>query len=31
MLSITTDDEFIEMERDSVTVYIEDALEIECG
>ena len=31
MLSITTDDEFIEMERASVTVYIEDALEIECG
>ena len=31
VLSLTTDDEFIDISRDSVTVYIEDGLEIECG
>ena len=31
VLSLSTDDEFIEIGRDSVTVYIEDGLEIECG
>ena len=30
-LTLTTDDEFIEITRDSVTVYIEDFMEIECG
>ncbi|CAI8016676.1 FRAS1-related extracellular matrix protein 2, partial [Geodia barretti] len=30
VLSLTTDDEFIDISRDSVTVYIEDGLEIEC-
>ena len=31
VLSLTTDDEFIDIRTDSVTVYIEDQQEIECG
>lgn len=30
-LTLTTDDEFIDISHDSVTVYIEDFNEIECG
>lgn len=30
-LSLTTDEEFINISRGSVNVYIEDAQEIECG
>ena len=31
ILSLSTSDEFINIPRDSVTVYIEDSMEIECG
>ena len=31
ILSLTTEEKFIDISRDSVTVYIEDAEEVECG
>ena len=30
-LRLTSEEDFIDISRDSVTVYIEDAAEIECG